>query len=1226
MARYELVEGTSSKFWEVDVSGSDLTVSFGRIGTAGQSKTKGFADPAAAAKERDKLIKEKTGKGYALVGATPSAAVASVASAASVQRVKPAPISKPVPTAGAATVAGDAATAIVWPSGGFQWKSAWRQELSVVRGIYVPPAWPGMQLFSDWIVLPEDTPYGHRQRRLDALAASAGCAWTYWGGGVSRRHIRREAVSKPDVAFWRELLAQTSVGDANGIRWALFHCVSLHGLAFALEVVFAVPGLLQTSNFYWAHNDSDVPALLRHAIACADEAAHQEAYLLAERLRQQDAQNRLMCAYLFPHISQWAIECVEQNLDDPARLLLSCTLPVQQFIHCIKDYGNLIIHYGRPAVLLQVHLHGEAAFDVLAAVLAQSLGSKDSSTKALELVICMHVPQLLPLLVRELESNEVRAALDKLATQYPAAVIQCAIEQSVASRNRTVEGWTIRLALREHAALACALAAVDEPIRKRFEETLAALQREEARPDQLPALLREPPWLGKVRQGELPTVEVQTRTTPETIAWSDQERERASQFELPRNLRNMPLGERFPQYLGIKASGAQRLLAGLPLEAGDVSIPQYGSATPELVLASPQMAQLLLWNSYPAEHWSSWTDHARAVRALLARHGSAALPGFFNFIAALPDKALALIQPVDSPRLVDLALHGLRNLKKGKEFAQSWMQAHHRTVLVKALPQAFHPSHSADRDNARFGVNWLITHGFEAVAREVARSYGPAMEKALQALVDADPLLVLPGKMPRLPAFCVVASFRRPALPDGAALPLRALEHIATMLAISRLDAPYPGLDIVKQTCTPGSLAEFAWDLFEAWIAAGAPSKESWAFSALGLLGDDETARRLAPRIREWPGESAHARAVAGLDLLATLGSDVALMHLNGIASKVKFKALQERAKEKIALVAQARGFTAAELADRLVPDLGLDESGRLELNFGLRQFFVAFDEALKPFVKDAQGARLKDLPKPIKSDDAALADAATERYKQMKKDARAIASQQVTRLEMGMVARRRWSATDFRLFFIEHPLMRHLAARVVWGVYHNGSLQHNFRVAEDWTLADADDNTYSLPSDASVGISHILELPKATQAAFGQIFADYEILQPFKQLGREIYSLTQEEQKQSSLTRFANKVVATGSVMGLTNRGWERGQAQDAGWVGEFTKYVGDDWQVDLQLDPGTIVGDLSYEPKQKLPSLSLRRRGSYDQNGLIAFGELDPILASEVLRDIDMLAPVKD
>ncbi len=132
-------------------------------------------------------------------------------------------------------------------------------------------------------------------------------------------------------------------------------------------------------------------------------------------------------------------------------------------------------------------------------------------------------------------------------------------------------------------------------------------------------------------------------------------------------------------------------------------------------------------------------------------------------------------------------------------------------------------------------------------------------------------------------------------------------------------------------------------------------------------------------------------RAVrAGLDILAAIGTDVALMHLNGIAGKAKFKGLQERAREKIAAVAEARGFTPEELADRLVPDLGLDEQGTVRLDFGPRQFFVGFDEALKPFVRDAQGARLKDLPKPNKADDAALAEAATERFKVMKKDAKA--------------------------------------------------------------------------------------------------------------------------------------------------------------------------------------------------------------------------------------------
>jgi DNA ligase-1 len=61
---FEFVEGTSSKFWEVSQSGADMTTRWGRIGTAGQSKTKTFADQAAAARQVAKLIEEKTGEGY----------------------------------------------------------------------------------------------------------------------------------------------------------------------------------------------------------------------------------------------------------------------------------------------------------------------------------------------------------------------------------------------------------------------------------------------------------------------------------------------------------------------------------------------------------------------------------------------------------------------------------------------------------------------------------------------------------------------------------------------------------------------------------------------------------------------------------------------------------------------------------------------------------------------------------------------------------------------------------------------------------------------------------------------------------------------------------------------------------------------------------------------------------------------------------------------------------
>ena len=61
---FEFVDDKSSKFWEVSQSGPDLTTRWGRIGTAGQSKTKTFADEAAAARQVAKLVEEKTGEGY----------------------------------------------------------------------------------------------------------------------------------------------------------------------------------------------------------------------------------------------------------------------------------------------------------------------------------------------------------------------------------------------------------------------------------------------------------------------------------------------------------------------------------------------------------------------------------------------------------------------------------------------------------------------------------------------------------------------------------------------------------------------------------------------------------------------------------------------------------------------------------------------------------------------------------------------------------------------------------------------------------------------------------------------------------------------------------------------------------------------------------------------------------------------------------------------------------
>jgi uncharacterized protein (TIGR02996 family) len=68
MPRYEFSEGSSNKFWDITLSGKSFTTTYGKIGASGQTTIKSFKSDADAKKEHDKLVAEKTKKGYVLVG------------------------------------------------------------------------------------------------------------------------------------------------------------------------------------------------------------------------------------------------------------------------------------------------------------------------------------------------------------------------------------------------------------------------------------------------------------------------------------------------------------------------------------------------------------------------------------------------------------------------------------------------------------------------------------------------------------------------------------------------------------------------------------------------------------------------------------------------------------------------------------------------------------------------------------------------------------------------------------------------------------------------------------------------------------------------------------------------------------------------------------------------------------------------------------------------------
>lgn len=81
-----------------------------------------------------------------------------------------------------------------------------------------------------------------------------------------------------------------------------------------------------------------------------------------------------------------------------------------------------------------------------------------------------------------------------------------------------------------------------------------------------------------------------------------------------------------------------------------------------------------------------------------------------------------------------------------------------------------------------------------------------------------------------------------------------------------------------------------------------------------------------------------------------------------------------------------------------------------------------------------------------------------------------------------------------------------------MWGIYDaDNQLISCFRVAEDSSFSDGQDNPLTL-AQGNIGIPHVLEIPEKQSAEFAQLFSDYELLPPFRQLDRPRSQLSDSE------------------------------------------------------------------------------------------------------------------
>ena len=337
------------------------------------------------------------------------------------------------------------------------------------------------------------------------------------------------------------------------------------------------------------------------------------------------------------------------------------------------------------------------------------------------------------------------------------------------------------------------------------------------------------------------------------------------------------------------------------------------------------------------------------------------------------------------------------------------------------------------------------------------------------------------------------------------------------------------------------------------------------AIASKGLLAVAAAccAERAAPPVqrylKEWYGTRA-AQGKALIAMLAWIEHPSATQLMLSIGNRFRTKSFQEEATRQAQALAERRGWSLAELADRTIPTAGFEETGTLALSYGPREFTARLQPDLKIELFNPEGKKVAALPDPRQDDDEAAAKAAKKTLSAAKKELKSIVDLQTDRLYEALCTGRDWPAEDWTDYLLQHPVLRHLVQRLVWlETVLDGErrvVRQVFRPLDDGSLTDVHDDPVDLQPGSRVSLAHDSLLDPATVAAWQQHLADYAVKPLFPQFGKGGYTLPADQASATQITDFQGHLIETFALRGrATKLGYTRGDTEDAGWFYTYEK-----------------------------------------------------------------------
>jgi hypothetical protein len=264
--------------------------------------------------------------------------------------------------------------------------------------------------------------------------------------------------------------------------------------------------------------------------------------------------------------------------------------------------------------------------------------------------------------------------------------------------------------------------------------------------------------------------------------------------------------------------------------------------------------------------------------------------------------------------------------------------------------------------------------------------------------------------------------------------------------------------------------------------------------------------------------------------VLSQLPGMRAVSQLSRLGARIRYtKALALVDKAKLECAKRA-GMEPIDLEELAVPTFGLDVTGRARTELGgyTAELAIEGEDATLAFFDGTK--RLKSVPAAVKTEHA-------EELKELKTTHKELAALVPTlryRLERWLVEPRTWALVDLHARYLDHPLAAPLARRLI---YTAGETSVVF---VDGYPIDVTGKRVDLADDTQLVLWHPLGRPEPELAAWRALFTALGIVQPIKQLERELYLVADGERDQTATGRFANRTVRQHQLAALCReRGW---------------------------------------------------------------------------------------